>query len=207
VTERTPVRIWIDPSCPWAWQTATWLRQLRDRGLVTISWSIFSLELNASEPGTPFWEACSRHGEALVSLALARREYGEEGFEAMYRELGHLVHTSDGDATHQHIAEAASRAGMGELMERARTIPELSDEVTREFEDARSQDVFGVPTLKISNDKVIYGPLVASPPGGADAVALWEQTKGLSGRGDFFELKRWPRDVRPGDDTAPRPEA
>ena len=77
----TPVRLWVDPSCPWAWQGAVWLRRLADAGLVALDWRIFSLELNSSEPDTPFWEACRRHGESLVALALARREGGDDAFD------------------------------------------------------------------------------------------------------------------------------
>ena len=197
-TEPIAVRVWIDPSCPWAWQTSLWLRGLRDLRLIDLSWSIFSLELNASPPGTSFWEACPRHGESLVALALARREGGHRGFESLYGGLGERVHDRGEGPSHEQIAEAASRVGMNGLLERARADPALADEVTREFIDARSQDVFGVPTLRIGTDKVVYGPLVAVPPVGRDAVALWEQAKGLSGRSDFFELKRWPRDLRPG---------
>ncbi len=198
MTEPTPVRIWVDPSCPWAWQTSLWLRDLRERGLVALSWSIFSLELNASEPDTPFWEACSRHGEALVSLALARREFGNDGFEALFGELGDRLHERKEGRTHEQIVAAAAHVGMGGLPDRAKAIPDLADELTDEFHEARAQDVFGVPTLRIAQDKVVYGPLVAIPPQGNDALTLWEQTKGLSARNDFFELKRWPRDVRPG---------
>jgi predicted DsbA family dithiol-disulfide isomerase len=200
MAQPTPVRVWIDPSCPWAWQTSLWLRDLRDRGLVELSWSIFSLELNASEPDTPFWEACARHGESLVSLALARREGGDEGFEALYQALGDRVHERKEGATHEQIAEAAAQAGMRDLPDRARVDTDLVDEVTAEFLDARDQDVFGVPTLRIGTDKVVFGPLVAVPPRGDDAIALWEQTRGLSARQDFFELKRWPRDIRPGEE-------
>jgi len=202
MTEPTPVRVWIDPSCPWAWQTSLWLRDLRDRGVVELSWSIFSLELNASDPSVPFWEACARHGESLVSLALARRERGHEGFEALYSALGDRVHERKEGPTLEHIVEAAAHAGMGDLPDRARVEADLVEEVTAEFLDARTQDVFGVPTLRIRTDKVIYGPLVAVAPRGDDAVALWEQTRGLSARRDFFELKRWPRDVRAGEKPA-----
>lgn len=201
MSEPTPVRVWIDPSCPWAWQTALWLRDVRDRGLIELSWSLFSLELNASEPGTSFWKACSRHGESLVSLALARRESGDAGFESLYGELGERVHERKQGRTHEQITEAAEHVGMTDVPDRATADQGLADEVKAEFLDARSQDVFGVPTLRIANDKVVYGPLVAIPPEGVDAVELWEQTKGLSARPDFFELKRWPRDLRPGGEA------
>lgn len=205
MTEPTPVRLWIDPSCPWAWQTSLWLRDLRDRGIVTLSWSIFSLELNASEPDTPFWEACPRYGEALISLALARRERGNAGMEVLYAALGDRVHERGGGWTHEQIVDAAAQMGMKDLPDRARAIPDLVDEITDEFHEARARDVFGVPTLQIEQDKVVYGPLVATPARGDDAVALWEQTKGLSARSDFFELKRWPRDVRPGGEPVGNP--
>src|SRR5207247_2606422 len=57
-TTPIPVRLWIDPGCPWAWQGALWLRRIAAAGRVEIDWRIFSLELNASEPSMPFWEAC-----------------------------------------------------------------------------------------------------------------------------------------------------
>ena len=51
------IRLWIDPACPWAWQTALWLRDLRDRGVLSLEWKLFSLELNSSERDAPFWDA------------------------------------------------------------------------------------------------------------------------------------------------------
>jgi hypothetical protein len=55
-----------------------------------------------------------------------------------------------------------------------------------------------VPTVQIGTDKVMYGPILATSPTGTDTLVLWEQVTGLSGRPGFFELKRWPRDLRPG---------
>jgi hypothetical protein len=48
----------------------------------------------------------------------------------------------------------------------------------------------------------VYGPVFALAPEGDEAVQLWEHTMWLIERPDFFEMKRWPRDVRPGA-TAP----
>lgn len=195
----TPVRVWIDPGCPWAYQTSLWLHDLRQRGVISPTWSIFSLEINALEPEIPpFWEACQRQGEALVSLALARREGGTDAFQRLHTELGSRLHIHKEEPSPDTLRAAASDAGMTGLPDRAISMPELVDEVMKEFRDARDLDVFGVPTLKIDADKVVYGPLVAVPPTGDDALALWEQARGLSAREDFFELKRWPRDIRPG---------
>jgi hypothetical protein len=200
---QTTVRVWIDPGCPWAWQGAVWLRRLADAGLVHLDWHIFSLELNSSEMDAPFWDACARHGESLVALALARRERGDDGFDRLYRELGHRLHDEKEPSSPELVRVAAAAADVPDIVDRAIEIPDLADEVRQEFVDARRESVFGVPTLGITDQPVVYGPVFALAPDGDDAAHLWEHTLWLMRRPDFFEMKRWPRDIRPGE-SAPR---
>lgn len=200
---RTTVRLWVDPGCPWAWQGAVWLRRLADAGVVELDWHIFSLELNSSEMDAPFWEACVRHGESLVTMALARREGNGDSFDRFYREIGRRLHDEKLENSPALVRDAAAAAGMPDLVDRAIAIPELTDEVRTEFLDARRESVFGVPTLGIADLPVVYGPVFALAPDGAEAEALWEHALWLMRRPDFFEMKRWPRDIRPGE-TAPR---
>jgi predicted DsbA family dithiol-disulfide isomerase len=192
------VRIWIDPSCPWAWQTSVWTRELRDRGVIDLEYSFFSLEVNASGPAMHFDEAAPRWGEALMTLALARREGGNPAVEALYVSLGGLFHEEKETLSPQLLPKAAAECGMEDLPERASGMPDLADEIVREYLEARDWDVFGVPTLKIDDDTVVFGPIIAKAPTGEDALALWNQVEGLADRPMFFELKRWPRDFRPG---------
>jgi predicted DsbA family dithiol-disulfide isomerase len=197
------VRLWVDPGCPWAWQGAVWLRRLADAGVVELDWRIFSLELNSSEMDAPFWDACERHGESLVALALTRREGGDEAFDRLYRELGRRLHDEKQENSPELIRTAAAAAGMPDLVDRAVAMPELTHEVRQEFLNARQESVFGVPTLGIADLPVVYGPVFAFAPEGDEADRLWEHTLWLMQRPDFFEMKRWPRDIRPGE-TAPR---
>jgi hypothetical protein len=192
------VRLWIDPSCPWAWQTSVWARHLRDRGEIDLTYSFFSLEVNASGPAMHFDEAAPRWGAALTTLALARREGGNAAAEALYVSLGRLFHEGEEPLSPQLVPKAAAECGMEDLPERASELPDLADEIVREYLKARELDVFGVPTLKIDDDKAVFGPIIALAPTGDDALALWRQVEGLSDRPMFFELKRWPRDFRPG---------
>ena len=156
----TPVRLWVDPSCPWAWQGAVWLRRLADAGLVELDWRIFSLELNSSEPDTPFWDACRRHGESLVALALARREGGVDAFDRLYREIGRRLHDDKEETSPELVRAAAAAAGMPDVVDRAIDMTELADEVRQEFLDARQESVFGVPTLGVADLKVGVRPRV-----------------------------------------------
>jgi protein-disulfide isomerase len=191
------VRVWIDPSCPWCWQTAKWLFDLREAGVLTLTWSIFSLELNASPDNAPFWDSAAMYGESLVALALARRE-SPDSFERLYRAIGTRLHDQRAEMSEQLLHAAADAAGLHGLVERAIAVPELATEITEEYFSSRDASVFGVPTIQIGSDKVLYGPIMATPPEGDDALLLWEQIQGLSRGPGFFELKRWPRDLRPG---------
>jgi predicted DsbA family dithiol-disulfide isomerase len=192
------VRVWVDPSCPWAWQTSVWLRELRDRGEIDLVYSLFSLEVNASGPAMHFDEAAPRWGEALTAMALARREGGVAAVEALYLALGKLFHVEKQPLSPQLLPKAAAECGMADLPERAARTPELAAEIVSEYLEARDLDVFGVPTLQIDDDKAVFGPIIAMAPTGEDALALWRQVEGLADRPMFFELKRWPRDFRPG---------
>ncbi len=171
-----------------------------------LDWRLFSLELNAQPEGTPFWEACERDGEALVALALARREGGNPAFERLYDAIGRRLHVDNDEPSAEVVRAAALDADMPGIVERAVATSELTDEVTREFLDARGRSVFGVPTLQIVDAKVLYGPIMALAPQGEDADHMWEHTRWLAGRDDFFELKRWPRGMRPGQEAPDRPD-
>ena len=192
------LELWVDPSCPWAWQTATWFRELRDRGVLHIEWKLFSLELNASEPGLPFLEAASRYGHALVALAVARREGGGSGFEALYVALGRRLHLKKDEISSGLLVEAAEEAGLGGLPDRSDAEPNVVDEVVAEHLAARDRSVFGVPTFTIDGSKPAYGPILSRAPSDGDVAAWWEHIRWLAERPEFFEMKRWPRDLRPG---------
>jgi predicted DsbA family dithiol-disulfide isomerase len=190
---RVPVAVWLDPSCPWAWQAMVWLRDLRDQGEVALSYRLFSLELNAAEPELTFAQATPRYGAAMASLALALRE-GDDRFEALYVALGRRLHEEKRPISEAMLAEAAAEAGVTVAVADA----SLEDEVVEAYRDARARDVFGVPTLQVAQDKVVYGPILAVGPTGPEGLALWGHVRALADEGTFFELKRWPRDLRPG---------
>ena len=194
----TEVRVWVDPSCPWAWQTVRWLLELRRLERIRLTWRLFSLEVNSSPAGTPFADAAPRHGPALVALAHARERLGAPAFEALFVALGERLHERKLEPSDAVLSDAAEAAGLGHLLAEAAARVDLGDALIAEHHAARQLDVFGVPTLGIADHKVVYGPIVANAPTGSDALALWEDVRRFAERPDLFELKRWPRDVPPG---------
>lgn len=193
----TAVRVWLDPSCPWAWQTHRWLRDLEDRGEVALDHAFFSLEVNASIDVGTFAERAPRYGEALGALVLARREGGHRSVSDLYAAIGRLLHDEKRPMGDGLLREAAHEVGMLDLLRRANA-PDVGEELLNQYRSARELDVFGVPTLQVDDGKTMYGPILAVGPTGHDGLALWREVHGLLRRDAFFELKRWPRDLRPG---------
>lgn len=191
------VRVWLDPSCPWAWQAHVWLNDLRRQGVVELDHAFFSLEVNASDDGIPFDEASPRYGRALAALALARREGGSPAVTDLYVALGTRLHEQKQRFDATLLDEAAREAGLGDIADRAAAL-DLGAELLAEYRRARGLDVFGVPSLQVDNGKTMYGPILAVGPTGEDGLALWHAVADLLRRDAFFELKRWPRDLRPG---------
>lgn len=197
------LRLWVDPGCPWAWQTARWLRDLRDRGMFTIEWRLFSLEVNSAGLDVPFDEAALRYGESLAALLLARREQGEDAFESYYAATGAIVHDRGEPISAQVARRAADAASMPGLVDQAAADPTVVEEVLQEYRDARELDVFGVPTLQLEDAPPIYGPILPEAPEGDDALEWWRHVSWLIERDDLYELKRWPRPRRPALVTSP----
>ena len=199
------LEVWVDPACPWSWQTARWLRDLRDRGVVDIEWRLFSLEVNSSPPDAPFWEGHRRYGGAHTSLMLALRD-NAAAFERLYVTLGQRLHEQREEMSSDTLQAAVEDAGLGDVIERADADPTLVDDVLNEYHAARERSVFGVPTMTVNGSKPIYGPILSLAPQGDDAIEWWKHVCWMTTRPDFFELKRWPRDIKPGhgvDDPSP----
>jgi 2-hydroxychromene-2-carboxylate isomerase len=174
------------------------MRDLREQGEVELTYAFFSLEVNASEPGLPLTDAAPRYGDALAALALARRDGGTDAVQALYVALGQRLHEQKRSIEPEIVREAADEAGLPGLAERAETDSDLGEEIVAEYHAARALDVFGVPTLQIEGGKTMYGPILAVGPTGDEGVVLWHAVRELLARDSFFELKRWPRDLRPG---------
>jgi predicted DsbA family dithiol-disulfide isomerase len=199
----TELTVWIDPGCPWAWQTSLWLRELRDGGVVTIDWRLFSLEVNTAGVDTPFLEAADRYGPSLMAMMLAAREGGSDALERFYVALGTILHER-GERISPDVARlAAVDAGEPDLVDRAEADPSLAEAVVGAYRDARELDVFGVPTLRMGEGLPIYGPILPEAPTGDAAVEWWEHIAWLTARDELYELKRWPRPRRPNVPIVP----
>ena len=194
------IRFYTDPLCPWAWQGAKWIREVQRVRPIEVEWGLFSLFL-ANEHHREFDDATrERYLLGVRTLALVRREHGNDGLGRAYERLGPLVHEEKREMTRDVLGEAVAAAGIDpSIVDRAVADGSTAREVQQEHEGVVAQvGAFGVPTIVLPSGRGMFGPVTAVAPVGEEAGELWDHARWLIDREDFFELKR-PRDRKPGE--------
>jgi predicted DsbA family dithiol-disulfide isomerase len=192
----TPVSInfHFDPLCPLAWRTALWVREARDVRPVDVHWRLFSLEVVNRKEGVEPDYVNGSGWAALRSLALARRQRGNEGIEKLYLTLGNAAHgRKESIRQREVVAACAEQAGLGEdFVDAALADDSTIQDVLADHEEAvKRYHGFGVPTIAIEGSNVgFYGPIIHSVPTGEEAGELWDYTEWALRQPNIFELKR-----------------
>jgi 2-hydroxychromene-2-carboxylate isomerase len=194
--ETTPTRIHFhfDPACPLAWRTALWIREARAVRPIDITWRFFSLEVvNRKEGVVPDYQQ-DGSWVAQRTMALVRRQYGNEAVERLYLTLGAARHGRKEDIRQADgVREAVKRAELDPGLVNAALADESTiQDVLNDHEEAvRRYKAFGVPTIAIEGlDVGFYGPIIQDVPRGEDAGEWWDYTAWALRQPNLFELKR-----------------
>lgn len=188
------VTFWFDPSCPYTWRTARWLRETAAERGEEVRWRLMSLAvLNADEDLPADHREPMRRG-ATVSRVLAAAEagHGNGGLDALYTALGRRVHDQGAPLDRGTVAAAVAEAGLPERLLAAYDDEARDDAVRDSHEDAQQrvgQDA-GSPVVAFGDGPGFFGPIVTHVPTGDEARRLWEATELLSTVPHFSELKR-----------------
>jgi protein-disulfide isomerase-like protein with CxxC motif len=199
--ENETVEFHSDPLCPWAWQAAKWIREVRAVRPIHVEWKLFSLFLINEHHGELEPEDRHRMLFPLRTMALARREGGNEGTERLYAAIGERLHEVQPkpEANEDLVRAALADAGFEpDVLDRALADPTTETEVVEEHMAVVDQvQAFGVPTIVLPSGRAIFGPVKAVAPTGEAAGELWDHVRWLTEQDDFFELKRI-RNRKPG---------
>ena len=174
----TALDCFLDPMCPWAYQTSLWLRDVRDRHGVAVRWRWFSLEeVNRPEGKRHPWERPWGYGWSpmRVGALLARRD--PELVDRWLLAFGSALHERGEDVGSREACEAlAAAAGLPDgVVEQALADPTTDEEVRADHRWLVEQEGgFGVPTLLVEGRRALFGPVVVPAPTGEDADRLWE---------------------------------
>ena len=186
------IRFYVDPRCPWCYQTSRWARRLEALGEVSIDWRPFSLEVvNKGDDGRRAPDSGS--APALRLLAGVRAGYGTEAAGTFYSAIAGAVHDQGAAVDDPDALRAALRAaGVDENIAADVLADPLSWDAVLAEHDAVVEEhrAFGVPTIVLAGGDVMFGPIIVNVPDDAEAVELWRHFMWLTRNRNFAELKR-----------------
>ncbi len=207
----TDVEVFVDPSCPWAWVTSRWVREVAPARDLTVFWRSYCLEIRDDYDVAPTvpeeYRQQALEGHAISHRMLrifeaARAEVGEDAVDRIYSEWGRRYFVTKPSRTTEILADCVAAAGL-----EARLLDAADDEwwdlpIRRAMEVASA---FGgpktqTPAIVVRSEPPhgFKGPVMAPAPTGPFAVELWDAIQVLSQYNGFFEITR-PRAHAPRD--------
>ncbi|MDK4280227.1 disulfide bond formation protein DsbA [Corynebacterium accolens] len=194
----TPVKFWFDASCPFAWATSRWIKEVEKVRDITVEFEPMSLSvLNDGRDLDPeYMEMMEANWGPARVFAKVKTEQPEK-VDELYTAMGTLIHAKGnggkkGDGGYDKIiAQALEQVGLpADFAEVAHT--EEYDEKLREYHHngiSSVGDEVGTPVIKLG-DTAFFGPVITRVPKGEEAGELFDASVRLAQFPYFFELKR-----------------
>lgn len=196
--------MYFDATCPFAWVTSRWLKEVEKVRDIDLSYSPMSLAvLNEGRDELPEDYRKSMEaawGPALVAAALQINDSSK--VDAYYTAIGTLIH-NNGEGHKQGagaydplIAAALSEAGAdASYLDYAHKRGSEDGSVEadlRAFQDKAMEKVgndVGTPVVELGGH-AFFGPVITRVPKGEEAGDLFDAAVTLGSYEHFFELKR-----------------
>ncbi|MBU6495466.1 MAG: disulfide bond formation protein DsbA [Acidobacteria bacterium] len=190
----TPVDLWVDPICPWAWMTSRWLLEAsvaRDFEVRfhTMSLAVLNEGRDLPEEYVSLMERA--WGPVRVMVAIDR-QHGESALRAYYDAFGEYYHVGG----HRDDLREASVAALEAAGLDAELIDAFDDTAWDETltlshhqgMDAVGMDV-GTPVIHVG-EVAFFGPVVTPAPKGEAAGRLFDGVLAVASTPGFYEIKR-----------------
>ena len=189
-----PVEFFFDPMCPWAYQTSRWMREVRDRLGLEVSWRFFSLEeVNRIDGRKHPWERAWSYGWSQMRVGAYLRRVGMNEVDRWYAAIGSAFHER-GVRTHEPAVHAALLDELGHppgTLDAALADTTTTDEVRADHDHALATlGAFGVPTIVLPSGDTVFGPVVTPAPIGEAALELWDLVTAWRAFPHLYELRR-----------------
>ena len=174
----TAIDFYFDPSCPWAYVTSIWAREVAELRGMRIRWRPFSLRFKNEPPeGAP---ATPSMGNRCLRVALAVREqHDDDAVGRLYAEMGKRRHSPDklDIGSEEQLRSILEACGLDPALAIAADDEEQWDPVIRsEMAEAiaKAGDDVGVPiiVLDAGDGPGWFGPVISRAPRGDEALAL-----------------------------------
>ena len=194
-----PVAIYVDPACPFAFQTARWVLEVAKVRDISTTCNVMSLaELNGGKPDmAPEWaEWLVKAWRPVRVLTAARLAHGQDVMWPLYLSMATQIHVGTVEDYDVVIANALAEAGLPAELAAAADSTEFDDEVRASHHrgmDLVGMDV-GTPVIHVpgadGETVAFFGPVITRLVTGEVAGRLWDGTVLVASTPGFFEIKR-----------------
>lgn len=197
-TDRTPVDLWFDPLCPWAWMTSRWLLEVEEVRRIAPSFHVMSLAyLNEGKDVQGDYRAkINAAWGPLRVVTAALNAHGQGVVLPLYTAMGNRIHPQGRDLQDPAeraaiIAESLAEVGLPAALADAADDPSYDEDIRKSHHAGMDQVGTEVGTPVISVDGVaFFGPVVTPAPKGEAAGRLWDGVLAVASTPGFYELKR-----------------
>ncbi|HIW92374.1 MAG TPA: disulfide bond formation protein DsbA [Candidatus Corynebacterium avicola] len=199
----TPVTLYFDATCPFAWVTSRWIKEVEVVRDIKVTFAPMSLSVLNEGRDLPEEYAAGMEaawGPALVAAAVATKE--PEKVDALYTALGTRIHDQGqggrkGEGGYDDvIAEVLEEVGLSaDYAEAAKVRGDGEDSwepALRSYQStaiAKVGDDVGTPVVELGG-RAFFGPVLTRVPRGEEAGKLFDAAVTLGSYEHFFEIKK-----------------
>lgn len=192
------VKFWFDVTCPFAWATSRWIKEVekvRDIEVEFVPMSLAVLNDGRDLPEDYANMMKAAWGPARVFAKVATEEPAK--VDELYTTLGNKLHGEEQGGKHDFgaydelIKEALAETGLNASYADVANTDEV-DEQLRAFHNEGINSVgdeVGTPVLKLG-DTAFFGPVITRIPTGEEAGEIFDAAFRLAQYPYFFEIKR-----------------
>ena len=195
----TPVDMWFDPICPWAWITSRWLLEVERVRDIETRFHVMSLSvLNEGRADLPQrYRDLFEVGWGPVRVAIAaEQKCGPEVLHDLYTALGTRIHHQRATIDRDLYVAALTELGLPVDLADAADTDEYDDALRHSHRSGMEPvgDEVGTPVIHVPGPDgqriAFFGPVVSPAPRGEAAGRLWDGVLLVAGTAGFYELKR-----------------
>ncbi len=187
------IEFFFDPMCPYAYQTSVWIRDVRCRRELDITWRFFSLEeVNRPQGKRHPWERPLAYGWTPMRVAAWLRRIDMAWCDRWYEVCGRALHV-DGRRFYDRAVAMQLLAEIDAPLEAWDEA--IADETTHADVLADHREAvdryggFGVPIIVFPSGKAMFGPVVCPAPSGPAADDLWDLCVAYIRIDGLYEIK------------------
>jgi len=200
------LEFFLDPLCPFAWQTSVWIRRVAELRGLDIGWRFISLYVIHEHDEGMTEDRLAGLGRGLEFhrvLNAVRDEHGNEPVGRLYEGWGRQLWYGEPGTSSRDIAAGISIPDLlkaeglpADLVNQAGNVSHdavIRAETALAFE--RAGNDLGTPIISFDppHGCSFFGPVISSIPSDEDSLAIYDAMRVLVGFADFAEIKRTKR--------------